>query len=123
MIVTDFSPYKNFKREEFACSHTGLDGMQREFLDKLQCLRSEWGRPIYITSGYRHESHPIEARKPIVGWHNKGLACDISIGGGDALKFIVMAVAYGFNGVGVHQKGGARFIHLDLREAPALWTY
>lgn len=123
MIVTDFSPYKNFKREEFTCKHTGLDGMQKEFLDKLQHLRSEWGKPIYISSGYRHETHPLEVKKSVAGWHSKGLACDIAISGGEALKLVVMAVAYGFNGVGIQQKGGVRFIHLDLREAPALWSY
>lgn len=123
MIVTDFSPYKNFRREEFVCAHTGLDGMQKEFLDRLQRLRNEWGRPIYISSGYRHETHPAEARKAVPGWHSEGLACDIAIRGGEALELVIMAPAYGFRGVGVHQKGWARFIHLDLRETPALWSY
>jgi hypothetical protein len=29
----------------------------------------------------------------------------------------------GFKGIGVQQKGAGRFIHLDDREDPAIWSY
>ena len=37
--------------------------MNPEFIDKLNDLRLAFGKPMKITSGYRHTSHPIERKK------------------------------------------------------------
>ena len=39
------------------------NGISHELINKLQSLRTELGFPFIITSGYRCEEHPIEARK------------------------------------------------------------
>jgi hypothetical protein len=51
--------------------------------------------------------------------------------GADALELVALALAYGFTGIGVNQKGAhdGRFIHLDdLDNAPGqprpcIWSY
>ncbi|KZX61306.1 peptidase M15A [Alcanivorax sp. HI0033] len=98
-------------------------------MEKLQALRTEYGKPMTVTSGYRHPTHPIEARKASPGAHASGRAADIAVQGGDALKLIELALKHGFTGIGVNQKGDGRFIHLDDlkhepgRPRPWVWSY
>lgn len=125
----DWSRWPNFSAWEFQCSHTGEDGMDESFMDRLQALRTEYGKAMEITSGYRAPSHPIEARKGSPGAHASGRAADIAVLGGDALQVIELALRHGFTGFGVNQKGGGRFIHLDDlpnetgRPRPWIWSY
>ena len=125
----DWSRWPNFSAGEFRCSHTGKDGMDPAFMDRLQALRTEYGKPMVITSGYRDPAHPIEARKASPGAHASGRAADIAVRGRDALQVIELALKHGFTGFGVNQKGGGRFIHLDDlpndtgRPRPWIWSY
>lgn len=121
----NWNKYPNFSKKEFDCSHTGANGMQEVFLEKLQALRTEYGKPMNITSGYRHPTHPIEARKGTAGMHSQGLACDIGCWSDEAYKIVELAYKHGFRGIGVSQSPkGARFVHLDLRESsPILYSY
>jgi uncharacterized protein YcbK (DUF882 family) len=122
----DFSKYPNFKAEEFNCSHCGVNAMKPEFMSKLQALRTAYGKPMTITSGYRCPQHPIEAKKIKPGAHSSGCACDIAVNGQDAYKLLKLAFVAGFTGIGVNQKTSGRFIHLDtLEEAPRpnVWSY
>jgi zinc D-Ala-D-Ala carboxypeptidase len=122
----DWSRYSNFKADEFKCSHCGDNEIKEELLDKLQALRSRYGKPMRITSGYRCPRHPIEAAKSAPGPHSSGLACDVGVEGADAHKLLGLALDAGFKGIGVQQKGTGRFLHLDLLNAPnrpTLWSY
>lgn len=122
----DWSRYPNFKADEFKCSHCGDNEIKPELMDKLQALRSQYGKPMRITSGYRCPQHPIEAKKPEPGPHSSGLACDIGVEGADAHKLLGMAIDAGFRGIGVQQKGTGRFLHLDLIASPnrpTVWSY
>ena len=124
--MIDWSNYQNFSADEFNCSHCGKNEMQPDFLQKLQTLRSVYGKPVRITSGYRCPEHPIEAKKTQPGAHTSGRAADISIDRAEAHQFLKLAFAAGFTGVGVQQKGSGRFIHLDTLEGlsrPNLWSY
>jgi zinc D-Ala-D-Ala carboxypeptidase len=125
MLITDWDQFANFKKKEFDCKHTGLNLMQQEFVDKLQALRNAFGKPIVITSGYRHPTHPTEAVKASPGWHSKGLAADIACESTDAYKIVKLALTLGFTGIGISQRqGAARFVHLDLRDtAPLIYSY
>jgi zinc D-Ala-D-Ala carboxypeptidase len=121
--------WKNFTLEEFACKHTGENKIEHELIDKLQALRTECGFPFKITSGYRSADHPVEAKKSKPGTHALGLAADIGVRGKQALEIISKAKDFGFTGIGVNQKGNARFIHLDIskdlqgRPRPHIWSY
>lgn len=125
----DWAEYPNFSEREFRCKHTGLCDMHPVFMARLQKLRRRFGKPMTISSGYRHPTHPIEAKKAKPGAHASGRACDIAVEGADALQVISLALELGFTGIGVQQKGGGRFIHLDDLphgggfSRPMVWSY
>jgi zinc D-Ala-D-Ala carboxypeptidase len=125
----NWNDYPNFKREEFSCRHTGENDMQPEFMEKLQLLRTLYGKPMRITSGYRSIKHPVEASKRAGGTHTTGRACDVAVEGSDALLLVKLALQVGFTGIGVQQKGSGRFIHLDdvtdkhFFSRPMIWSY
>lgn len=130
-LVTDWSLYPNFPKWETDCRHTGTNRMRASTMARLQQLRELYGKPMPISSAFRHETHPEEARKAKPGVHNKGCAVDVKVYGGDVLLLMKLAVEVGFTGVGVSQKGphGQRFIHLDDYEGdaetprPWCWSY
>lgn len=125
--MIDWGKYPNFKREEFQCQHCKADGVKEDFVAKIQQLRTKYGKPMRITSGYRCPQHPIEAKKATPGAHALGLAADIGVEGGEAYRVLQIAFELGFTGIGVQQKGGGRFIHLDTRNGelpgPTVWSY
>lgn len=128
--VKNWAAYPNFKKEEFDCRVSGENDMQTAFMDKLQALRSEYGKPMRITSGYRHpKKHPIENAKETPGVHAYGRAADIAVSGSDAHLLLSLALKHGFTGIGVSQKGKSRFIHLDDMpqntgfHRPTIWSY
>lgn len=105
----------------FFCSHTGLEGIQPRFVRRLDQLRHVCGFPFVITSGFRHETHPIEAAKNEPGTHSEGIAADIRVRGGAQRRLLVWhALNLGFNGIGVART----FVHVDIRDdVPVLWVY
>jgi zinc D-Ala-D-Ala carboxypeptidase len=122
----DWGLYPNFSAKEFDCSHCGKNEMKPEFMAKLQAFRTQYGKSMRITSGYRCPEHPIEAKKSKPGAHASGLACDVGVDGQEAYHILKLAFQLGFKGIGVNQKGTGRFIHLDtLEEAPRpnVWSY
>lgn len=130
-IVKDWSKYPNFSKIEFNCSHTGRNEMQEDFMDMLQAIRTEYGMPMYVTSGFRDSTHPIEARKSKPGEHSYGLACDVGIYGANAVKLLEVALKLGMPRIGIKQKGPVqgRFIHLGAASkeegfnSPWIWSY
>ncbi|MEM4379683.1 MAG: D-Ala-D-Ala carboxypeptidase family metallohydrolase [Thermoplasmatales archaeon] len=124
----DYAPY--FKESEFRCKHTGISKMDKEFMDILLQIRKEYGKPMVITSGYRHPTHPIEVRKGgVSGEHTTGRCADIACGPEDAFRLMIIALMYGITRIGVQQKGdiNTRFLHLGIG-APGLpnrvvWSY
>lgn len=125
----DWNDYKNFSKEEFDCKHTGKNEMRPEFMSKLQELRNRYGKPIKVSSGYRDKTHPVEVNKMTLGIHTLGLAVDIAIDRGNAYEVLKLALELGFTGIGVSQKGGSRFLHLDtfigndMQPRPTVWSY
>ena len=55
--------WPNFSHKEFVCSLSGLCFLDSEMMDHLQAIRGSFGRGMRITSGYRDDKHPIEAKK------------------------------------------------------------
>lgn len=124
----DWRLYPDFTESEFRCRHTGKCEMNPDFMARLQRLRIAYARQMKITSGFRHRSHPAEARKVTTGAHVLGRAADVAVSGADALRLIVLAAELGFTGIGVQQKGESRFIHLDdvpapILPRPTIWSY
>lgn len=119
----NWADYPNFSEVEFRCRHCGKQEMKPEFMQSLQALRSAYGKSLTVTSGYRCQNHPIEKAKPDPGMHTTGLAADLGVQGSDAVEVLRIALGLGFTGIGVQQKGMGRFIHLDKRTVPAIWSY
>jgi uncharacterized protein YcbK (DUF882 family) len=117
--------YPNFNRSEFICRHTGQDGMTHEFMQVLQAIRSDFGRPMQITSGYRHWTHPVEARKGhTTGEHTRGTCADIACTDSrQRYELITLALKHGVSRIGIART----FVHLGIG-APGLpvrviWEY
>jgi zinc D-Ala-D-Ala carboxypeptidase len=124
-MTLDWSQYPNFSEAEMACKHTGKTGIDPRTMALLQKLRRAYGKPMTITSGYRDPTHPIEARKASPGAHATGQAVDVGVGPGeDVFELVRLAMASGFNGIGISQRAGQpRFVHLDTLPRKAIWSY
>ena len=126
--MIDWAKYPNFSRQEMSCKcGCNSEGIQPALMDKLQELRTAYGKPMRITSGYRCPKHPVEASKSVPGAHALGLAADIGVQGAEAHKVLELALKHGFSGIGVQQKGSGRFIHVDVATTelprPTVWSY
>ncbi len=122
--MIDWGRYPSFTAKEFDCRHCGRNDMQAKFMDRLQELRTQYQKPMRITSGYRCTEHPIEAKKSAPGPHTTGLACDVAVEGAEAHRLLGLVMAMEFQGVGVQQKGSGRFLHIDLVAGLGrLWSY
>ncbi len=121
----NWADYPYFTKAEFDCKYTGKNEMQPEFMAKLQLLREKYGKPMIVTSGYRHWTHPVEARKGhTTGEHTRGTCADIACTSGlDRYKIIQLALQLGFPRIGIAKT----FIHLGIGGAglpsPAIWDY
>ena len=135
-VEIDWRNYPKFNENEFKCTASGLCNMEPKFLEAMQYLRQNFGRPLRISSGYRDPTtHPIEVKKVEKGVHTYGIAADILISHGlayDLLSTILMLKV--FTGIGISQKGhpGHRFIHVDIATPknyrmdvirPTIWSY
>lgn len=119
--MTDWAAYPNFSRHEFECmcGRCGLASMDDEFMAALQALRTDLGFRFVITSGYRCEAY--NAHRGFTQTHSSGRAADIGVSHDQARQLIAAAGA--FNGLGVNQKGDRRFVHLDMLDRVAVWSY
>jgi len=127
--------WPNFGFGELVCTESGINRMDTATMDRLQRVRSAYGRGMTISSGYRDVTHPIEATKIAkfgnAGAHSTGRAVDIAVRGGDAVRLLQLALAEGFTGIGIQQKGEGRFLHLDDIQPedefhvprPWIWSY
>jgi uncharacterized protein YcbK (DUF882 family) len=123
--------YPHFTRDEMKCKHTGFCEMTHAMMSVLERIRTEYGKPMIISSGYRDISHPVERNKPHPGEHTFGMAADILVHGSDAQSLLYWAVMTGIKRIGVNQKGemGQRYLHLGIgdrdngRFPVAVWSY
>lgn len=119
----------HFSDKELACSCCGVNGMNSEFMDKLESLRVMLDEPIILSSAYRCPNHNNEVSSTgFNGPHTTGLAVDIKCKGMQAHRILGLAMMLGFYGIGISQKGNheSRFIHVDLMRGamrPWLWSY
>ena len=123
--------WKYFKVEEFACKHCGENLMDHKFVDKLDVLRTLYGKSLIVNSGYRCPAHNSAVSSTGgSGPHTTGRAVDFKVDRGDAVRLLEEAMGLGtFTGFGIQQKGQNRFIHLDDlpnttgQPRPTIWTY
>ena len=112
-MIADWTKYAPFfSKREFDCKHTGLNDMQPEFMDVLLKIRQEYGKSMRVTSGYRHKTHPVEARKTHSnGEHTQGRCCDIACTtSSDRYHIVRIALKHGITRIGIADN----FIHLGI---------
>jgi len=106
--------------------------MHPEMVSLLQTIRTLYGKPLFVSSGYRCPQHPVEAMKDKPGEHTHGMAADIICHGEVALQILRHALTLGVTRIGMNQKGRAssRFVHLGIADKytaefpkQSIWTY
>lgn len=120
-----------FKLSEFTCKcGCGQNKMDPQTLNRFDTLRAQFGKPLIVTSGYRCPEHNAKVSSTgRTGPHTTGQAADFAVDRVDAHKLLQIALTMGFTGIGVQQKGGGRFIHLDTLSSlqatprPTVWSY
>lgn len=123
MTPAQWDKYPNFTKAEFDCKHSNRNEMKHEFMEVLQKIRTEFG-PMRVTSGFRHPTHPIEAKKMRPGEHTFGMCVDIGCNNGaDRYRLVTIALKHGITRIGIAKS----FVHLGLG-APGLpnnviWEY
>lgn len=118
-----FWRWPNFSIAELACRCGGrfcdrAYWHDAAFLDQLQALRGEVGRPIIINSAHRCPQWNAYVGGAPRSRH-KQLAVDIALAGHDRGELYRKSHTLGFMGFGLAQT----FLHLDRRRQPATWFY
>lgn len=111
----------NFKVREFACS----DGSDTIFIapklwETLQKIRTHFGKPITITSGYRTTSHNKKVGGSEYSQHLYGMAADIQVEGVSPKNVAAYAekLMPRTGGIGIY----STFVHIDVRETKSRWN-
>jgi uncharacterized protein YcbK (DUF882 family) len=117
----------HFSSSEFTCS-CGVCQKQlinQQFLDMLEAVRTAFGAPIKINSGYRCAVKQEQLRKQGyetavgISSHELGIAADVSAHDMAALG-IAVATVFGPYSIGTAKS----FIHVDSRPGgPRRWSY
>ncbi len=118
---------KNFSEKELSCRCCGDNRMNILFLEKLQRIRDEYGKPMKLSSAYRCPNHNNNiSSSGVDGPHTTGRAVDVLVAGEDAYHLLKIVMKHNMTGVGI---AGKSFIHIDdlpkseKRHRPVIWTY
>lgn len=120
----------HFSNAELACKcGCGMLPAQ-DFMEKIERLRVSVGFALPVSSAARCPEHNARVSSSgRDGPHTTGRAIDLDVFGSKAHLVLSTAVRMGFTGIGVQQKGGGRFLHLDdlpatdRRPRPYVWSY
>lgn len=113
----------HFKVREFACS----DGSDPVFiavklLEVLEKIRTHFGQPVTITSGYRTVSYNKQVdSSSSKSQHCNGMAADIKVNGYSPATVAAYAETLLPNtgGIGIYNT----FVHIDVRAVKSRWDY
>lgn len=112
---------ENFRAWEFDCNGAGCcteTPIDEKLVNYLQAIRSHFGKPVQITSGYRCPVH--NAKTPNAAPKSKhmlGMAADIYISGTAPAEIAKFAESIGVKGIGLYDS----FVHIDTREEKYFW--
>ena len=114
---------EHFQLKEFACPHCGANNIKQSFIDRLEEVRKVYGKPMYITSGYRCPAHNQAVGGVPESAHVDGVAADIGCSlAADRMRLVEIAIGEGFRRIGIAKT----FIHLDISETlpqNVIWLY
>ena len=114
---------KWFKLGEFSCPHCGANNIDPRFVQLLDEIREEYGKPMVIKSGYRCKAHNEAVGGVPESAHVDGVAADIGCSfAADRFRLVQIALAHEVKRIGVAKT----FVHLDTsHDLPqeVLWLY
>ena len=111
----------HFRVKEFACSDgTDTVFVSPELVEVLEKLRSHFGRPVRVLSGYRTEAKNRAVGGAAYSRHKYGMAADISVEGvtPSAVAAYAETLLPDRGGIGVY----GTFVHVDVRPVRSRWT-
>ena len=112
----------HFKVKEFAC-RDGSDAVLTapRLVMVLESIRTHFGKPIIINSGYRTPQYNETVNGADYSQHCYGTAADITIRGVSpkAVADFARGLMPDWGGVGIYSEKG--FTHIDVRETKADW--
>ena len=116
---------KNFNSNEFECKcgKCSTVKIDLKLVDYLQELRDYFDKPININSGYRCPSHNAAVGGARGSKHATGEAADIQFVEEPvpAVDVARKAETMGVKGIGLYEKNGENFVHIDTRNYKAFW--
>ena len=120
-----------FRVREFRCR----DGTDTILIDEglvvlLQCIREHFGKPVYITSGYRTAAHNAAVGGSKSSQHLLGRAADFHVEGVPVAAVAAYAETLlpSRGGIGrypkdaAHPKRSTGWVHIDTRANKSRWT-
>lgn len=111
---------KDFILDEFACRDgSTFVKVDDVLVSYLQLIRTYFGKPVIITSGYRTPVYNRTVGGTRNSYHTKGQAADIYVKGINALAVARFAKSIGILGIGYYPANG--FIHIDTRKSKYYW--
>lgn len=119
-----------FRVREFRCR----DGTDTILIDEglvvlLQCIREHFGKPVYITSGYRTAAHNAAVGGSKSSQHLLGRAADFHVEGVPVAAVAAYAETLlpSRGGIGrypkdaAHPKRSTGWVHIDTRAGKSRW--
>lgn len=109
---------KHFNSKEFECKCGKCDNqiISEKLIEKLEQIRTRYGQPLVINSGYRCPDHNKAIGSHPSSTHTQGLAADIApkIITVDSLDAVYELCYDIFDNIGDGRP--KRFIHVDVRD-------
>ena len=116
---------EHFNTSEFHCKGANC-GCKETLHDPilsayLQQIRAHFGKPLYITSGYRCKKHNDAVGGVSNSLHMKGQAADFVVSGVKPLEIAQYAEQICVKGIGLYGTEDGNFVHIDTRKNKSFW--
>jgi len=113
---------EHFSKNELSCPCCGHMGMEQEFLDILEAVRKEYGKPMKLNSSFRCGNHNGAIGAKSTSSHCLGVAVDIACEGSRQRFDLIRHLLKHVTRIGI----GEGFIHADYdlnKSQNVIWTY
>lgn len=107
----------NFTAREFSCKHCNVAKIDDKLIAYVQKIRTHFGKPVIINSGYRCVTHNKNVGGANGSYHLKGMAADIVVKDVAPAEVAKYAESIGILGIGLYDT----FVHIDTRTSKSFW--
>lgn len=112
-LLNDFQLTPHFNLREFQCRCCQQAKVWPQLPLCLEKLRTLWGKPLILTSGYRCPTHNKEVGGVPHSLHTKGCAADVVVMHKYQSHFCKLAEKAGFHSILPY--GRRNFVHLAIK--------